>query len=238
MVNFYWATTSQQKTLLASVGFGEHWGIFRWAKPKPDEGWQLGVTGGVFAQFDMHTASKDLLNADYLVGLPLSWRLNKTSARFRIYHQSSHLGDEFLLDKHPTRVNYSYEAAELIASQGIGDFRPYAGGEWLFSRYPTDIKPLASHVGLEFRTSLNKLHLSKTRTMNWVAAIDVKNTQEGAVSTGWDIKTGIELGPAENADRSSRIVSITLEHYRGPSPYSQFYEDAITFTGLGFQLGP
>jgi hypothetical protein len=51
----------------------------------------------VFAQFDLDSTSDDLLNADYVVGLPLTFRRAGFSARGRFYHQSSHLGDELLL---------------------------------------------------------------------------------------------------------------------------------------------
>jgi hypothetical protein len=122
-VDYLWTSSEGHKTAIVLVGFGEHWGLVRWEGKRPNEGWQFGITGGLFAQFDMHTPSKDLLNADYLVGFPLSWRLNNTSARFRVYHQSSHLGDEYILADHPTRVNLSWEALDLIVSQDYGRFR-------------------------------------------------------------------------------------------------------------------
>ncbi len=53
---------------------------------------------GVF-QFDLSAPSSDLINTDYVVGVPLSWRSGGWSTRVRLYHQSSHLGDEFLLGR-------------------------------------------------------------------------------------------------------------------------------------------
>ena len=49
----------------------------------------------VFSQFDLSAPSSDLINTDYVVGVPLSWRSGGWSTRVRLYHQSSHLGDEF-----------------------------------------------------------------------------------------------------------------------------------------------
>jgi hypothetical protein len=234
MVNYFWTNTPGQKTAIASMCFGEHFGFFRWSGPKPNEGWQWGLAGGIFAQFDMHSASKDLLNTDFLVGFPLTWRKNKTSARFRVYHQSSHLGDEFLLDKHPDRINLNYEAFEFVLSQELGAFRPYLGGEWLFDRDPHSLKPFVSHAGVEFRTPLKTFSPSDPRNVQLVLAIDEKTIQDTA---GWDFKVGFEFGSTESSHYSSRRWSMTWEHYQGPSPYSQFFAEHVSYTGGGFQLG-
>jgi hypothetical protein len=63
--------------------------------------WQVGVQGAVFAIFDLNAPSSDLVNADYWFGIPLSYRYKNLSATFRGFHQSSHLGDEFLLRNGP-----------------------------------------------------------------------------------------------------------------------------------------
>src|SRR6185295_7497258 len=88
---------------IASVGFGENFGLVRWPRGHPGDGWQLGISGSVFAIFNLDTPSLDLLNADYLVGFPISYRSGDWSARLRLYHQSSHLGDEFLLQTDDTQ---------------------------------------------------------------------------------------------------------------------------------------
>src|SRR6266487_5886372 len=88
---------SGKGTTIASVGLGDNFGLVRWGGPAPNEGVQLDVVGSIFAQFDLGTPSNDLINADYIIGLPLTFRRSGFSARLKIYHQSSHLGDEYLL---------------------------------------------------------------------------------------------------------------------------------------------
>jgi hypothetical protein len=63
----------------------------------------------------------DLINADYIIGFPLSNRNGPWSARARLFHQSSHLGDEFLLQPQKpelkaTRINLSFETIELLGA--------------------------------------------------------------------------------------------------------------------------
>src|SRR5262249_6925912 len=81
--------------------------------------WEFGFLGGVFSIFDLDSASYDLLNTDFRAGPTLSARRNAVSAQLRLYHQSSHLGDEFLLRSaanRASRVNLSYEGVDLLVS--------------------------------------------------------------------------------------------------------------------------
>ena len=90
-------TSSDVRYTMASVGFGETFGLYRLFGSREGDGLQLSVQGALFAQFNMDSSSSDLVNADYTIGLPLTYRYGDNSLRFRLYHQSSHLGDELLL---------------------------------------------------------------------------------------------------------------------------------------------
>jgi hypothetical protein len=119
-----------RNTNIAAVGLGDNFGLVRWGASRPGDGVQLDVIGSIFAQFDVGSPSNDLINADYIVGFPLTIRRRGFSARVRLYHQSSHLGDEFLLrDEEFQRENLSFESVELILSQEVGPLRAYIGTE-------------------------------------------------------------------------------------------------------------
>ena len=85
---------SGEGVLIASVGLGDSFGLVRQGGPAAGEGVQLDVVGSIFAQFNLGTSSNDLINADYVIGVPLTVRRSGFSVRARLYHQSSHLGDE------------------------------------------------------------------------------------------------------------------------------------------------
>jgi hypothetical protein len=92
--------------------------MYRFLGRHEDNGLQLSVEGALFAQFNLDSASHDLINADYTIGIPATYRHGDNSLRFRIYHQSSHLGDEFLQSINtPEQINLSYEAIDLIYSR-------------------------------------------------------------------------------------------------------------------------
>ncbi|MEQ1637082.1 MAG: DUF1207 domain-containing protein [Methylococcales bacterium] len=103
--------------------------------------WETGLQAGVFSDFNLGSSSSDLVNTDFIVSLYSSMRSGQFSAFGRIYHQSSHLGDEFLLratNSKFERVNLSYEGADLKLSYELPyGIRVYGGGGGLFHKEPS-----------------------------------------------------------------------------------------------------
>ena len=112
---------NQDLTHVGAVSFGETIPLFR-GNSFSDSQWEAGIQAGVFALFQMDAPSKDLINADYFAALYGAWRRGPLSALGRVFHQSSHLGDEFLIDNRVERVNLSYEAADLRLSYEVTDW--------------------------------------------------------------------------------------------------------------------
>jgi hypothetical protein len=213
---------------IASVGFGETFGLLRWPREREGDGWQLGLGGAVFAIFNLDASSKDLLNADYVIGMPWSYRSGEWSGRLRYYHQSSHLGDEFLLEPQAgppvTRINLSYEALEILGSWERRGLRVYGGG----SRIVSTDTPLArdrTQVGVEYRGAP-----TRWRTARIVAGFDVQSWDE----TGWDrdksFKAGLQFRSPYGGARSLQVL---LEYYEGHLPHGQFYPRVVESIGFG-----
>jgi len=221
--------TPTDKATIGAVGFGESFGFFRRAGKVVGDGLQLNIAGGLFAQFNLDTPSSDLINTDYVIGLPLSYRHGLWSSRLRIYHQSSHLGDEFLLAVQPDRINLSYESVEMLFSYDLQRWRGYFGGEYIFHRNPADLKPKGLHAGLEYRR-LQPI-LSNGRL---VAGLDVKSWEQHNWSADTSLKVGLEFGAMKHGQRRLRLMA---EIYDGHSPHGQFYETEISYYGLGVYLG-
>jgi hypothetical protein len=215
---------------LASVGFGETFGLYRLFGAREGDGLQLSVVGALFAQFNMDSSSSDLINADYTIGIPATYRYGDNSLRMRLYHQSSHLGDEFLLGANPPeRVNLSYEAAELLYSREWRGFRGYAGGEYLVHKEPGDLKPLSAHWGLEYRGSTPLLWNGRP-----IVGVDIKNLEEHEWDYDCSVKAGLEFG---HPDPGQRRLSLMAEWYKGFDPHGQFYANEVEYYGLGVALG-
>jgi hypothetical protein len=225
------STPSGEGTNIGAVGLGDSFGLVRWGGPTPGEGMQLDLVGSIFAQFALGTPSFDLINADYIVGLPLTIRRSGFSARVRLYHQSSHLGDEYLLrGKEIERENLSFESVELLLSQEIGPLRAYAGTERLFRREPDALAAQLLHGGLELRTG-------RAGPLRLVSAVDLKATEQHDWSPAISARAGLEAARSASAGHPARLVALVLELYQGPSPYGQFFQDDIAYFGFGFHVG-
>ena len=222
---------SGEGTPIASVGLGDSFGLFRQGGPDPGEGVQIDVVGSIFAQFNMGAPSNDLINADYVVGAPLTFRRNGFSLRARIYHQSSHLGDEYLLSGEDIeRENLSFESVEFLISQEIGPLRAYGGVERIFRREPEFLPDRLFHGGVELRTG-------RARTVQLVGGIDFKTTELHDWSAAMSGRVGLEIGRPGPDGHPGRLVMLLLELYDGPSPYGQFFRDDISYIGVGVHFG-
>ena len=229
-VSFDRMTSQGSRYTMASVGFGETFGLYRFRGEGEGNGLQFSVEGALFAQFNMSTPSYNLTNADYTIGLPVTFRHGGNSIRFRVYHQSSHLGDELLLGANPPdRVNLSFEALELLYSGEWRGWRIYAGGEYLVHKEPSDLKPLSAHWGLEYRGSQPLLWKGRP-----LAGVDMKCLEEHDWAVDTSVKAGLEFGRPGPGQRRLRVMA---EWYRGFDPRGQFYVNEVEYFGLGVSLG-
>lgn len=231
--SYLWARSPSRDTQVGATAFGANIGIVRWAGTGEDSGLQLGLAGGVFAQFDMLAPSMDLMNADYVIGLPLSFGAYGLTGRVRLYHQSSHLGDEFLLRTQPQRINLSFEALEVLVSGAVGSWRVFGGGEYLLRHDPDQLRPGLVHGGLEYHQKQPVARIGHMATARVVMGVDVRLWQQHDWSPGLSGKAGLEFCPADSQRLGERSWSILVEGYSGPSPYGQFYSEDITSFGFG-----
>src|SRR2546430_13522831 len=124
------------------------------------------------------------MNTDYLVGLPVAYRRGNTAMRLRVYHQSSHLGDEYMIHAHAQRVDLSFEAAELLVARELAHWRVYGGGEYMFTHSPADLKPGVLHAGLEYRQPGSLVRLGRLAARPPLAAV-VRGTGPGPGGAEW-----------------------------------------------------
>lgn len=213
---------------VGSVGFGENFGLLRSPGTREGDGWQLGVSGAVFALFNLDADSSDLLNADYYIGFPLSIRRGRFSARIRPFHLSSHLGDEYLLEPQPgppvERINLSYEAVELLGSWERRGLRVYGGGFRIFHT-DTPLEKTRAQAGVEVRGHLLNWHSARL-----VAGVDLQAWDE----TDWDLDLSVKAGLRLRSPYAGpRSILFLLEFYDGHLPHGQFYPLETRYYGFG-----
>lgn len=209
-----------------SGNFGDYFGLMGWETDRAQ--WQLGIQAGVFTIWNMDTYSNDLINSDFVVGLPLSWRGGRWSAMARLYHVSTHLGDEYVLTHTVARINLSQESVDLRVSYDVFEpLRVYAGGGMMVRRDPPETKPGSLQAGAEYRHPRAYLR-GLVRPM---AGLDLrKYEQNGWARTGVSFRAGTQI---ENRSYAGRKLAILAEYYNGRDPNGQFYKRSIEYGGLG-----
>ena len=211
---------------VGSVSFGETIPFYRGAVPFGGH-WEVGLQAGVFAIFDMNSDSRDLVNADYFVGGAGAYAVGPFQALARIFHQSSHLGDEFLLHDRPKRINLSYEAVDLKLSYHFLEraLRVYAGGGYLFNQDPSSFEPWSVSGGVEVRKRLSFLP-----GVTPVAAVNVQAREETRWNPEISVRAGVQF---DRAQILGRRLLVMLEYFHGNSPDGQFYRREIDYFGIG-----
>jgi hypothetical protein len=215
-------------TTIGSVGLGDSFGLVRWNGGSIGDGFQIDFVGSIFAQFDLGAASNDLINADYIIGIPVTFRKGGFSIRTHLYHQSSHLGDEYLLRGEIERENLSFESIAFLASQEAGPLRVYGGGERVFSREPASVAAKIIQAGAELRSPRARIQV--------VGGVDVKASEQYDWSPATSGRLGLQFARTGGDNHPARLVTLMLEMYQGPSPYGQFFQDDISYIGVGLHF--
>jgi Protein of unknown function (DUF1207) len=211
---------------VGAVSFGETIPIFRGDAFAASQ-WEAGIQAGVFAVFQMDQPSKDLVNADYFAALYGAWRRGPVSALGRVFHQSSHLGDEFLLRTREERINLTYESVDLKLSYDLPwGFRAYGGGGYLFDQEPADLQPWSVQGGLEFRSPWTVA----SRHIRPVAALDLHSREQNHWNVDVSLRGGIQF---ENVRVFDRNLQLLVEYFHGNSPDGQFFKRRVEYLGLG-----
>jgi hypothetical protein len=165
------------------VAFGERAPLFGWYDVHPTRslrharGFQVNLDAGVFALVDSDAQSSAVINTDFRIGGSLDlrpWRdcWDRLSLSVGAFHQSSHLGDEYVLSAHtiqdsgppepnpalPYRANPSYLAIPTTVSIDLGPAdAPWITGRLYFGAtvYPSSAIPEATRpdarLGVELR---------------------------------------------------------------------------------------
>ena len=194
--------------------------------------WALDVAS--FTQFEVYydaalkKQKRQLVNTDYRVGISYNVRRGAGTWRFRLYHISSHLGDDYIIRNQipfylPNSVNY--ELIDATYSRLFTNGLRLYGGAGIVPRDPDERKPISGQLGFFYRNPTR-------RTMRFVSGVDVKVWQQTNFQPGVKVGAGFELG------RSGNPFTLIVEGYSGFRPYSLYEYQTVNWLGVGLYLNP
>jgi hypothetical protein len=218
------------------VSFGSQFPLYRWSntrvfKRKGDL--QLEVEGAVLAIFNQ-TKRTCLINADYYVALPLSFAYKRFVHRLRLYHISSHLGDEYMNKRHhKKRLNKSFEALDYALSYGLTkQIRLYVRpGVIVQSDSEMRLKPLYIDYGMEVKVW--KKEFKELYGVPYLA-MHFSNYQDNNWNIDANFALGYEVGKANGLGRKARLA---LEYHNGFCTAGQFSRHRSDYLQLKLSWG-
>ncbi len=228
-----------------AVSLGDDFPIFRWRDVFRWHGdLQISIQAGVWAVFNFsHVRNKkvntcELMNSDWLVGIPLTYAFDKWAFRLRVYHISSHLGDEFLTSHKKwvhKRKNPSFEAFEWMTSYQLSSgLRVYVGPGWVFQSDPTyKLKPLYAKWGTEVRLFGKKHHYHRLYGTPFFVA-HMENWQQQHWELNQFYLLGYEVSKLQGVGRKMRLY---VEYHQGYSYEGQFFNHKTKYGQVGLSWG-
>jgi len=217
--------------------FGDDFIFFRWLDVLRWHGdADIGIEAGIFSVFDLDHPLACMVNTDFYVSLLLTYAVNNWSWRFRLWHLSSHLGDEFMLyNPNVTRYNRSDNGFDLFASwQPTPALRLYLGiGDvvWqdpLFVTAPFYVQWGAEIRKFGCRDRFNRLYVQPFLAMNF------RTFQRMNYSIDQTYALGIEWSRVQYVGRKFRIFS---EYHHGYCDEGQFIDLSCEYFALKAEIG-
>jgi len=196
-------------------------------------GFEFGFAGAVFTQFTIkkmedNTYLGEMENADYKISFLLNYISRALSLRFRAFHTSSHLSDDYILRNNITEPNpgtLNYEQLDLTGAYHFRNIRIYGGLGFVIT--PNTVRDrFSTQLGFLFRESFN----SKD-DFRFIAGADFRILQQNDFTPNIRIGMGIEYG-----NKQATHLGFLLEYYNGHLPYSVMEYKKVNWFGASIIL--
>jgi hypothetical protein len=216
------------------VSLGTILGLYGWRSSRSCDGVQLGFSGGVFSQFNLDGPSVPLINSDFTFGIPVTFRAGVFSGRVHLYHQSSHLGDEFILfNPQIERVDFGYEMLDVVLSLQDTWWRVYGGGGYVLHSQTEGLERVKLQAGAELRMRQWRVSLFDGDQIEPVLGLDATAWED----RDWGVTFSAKGGLSASAEHSTRHVRVLFVFMRGFYPFGQFFDaDQLTNYGMEAQF--
>jgi len=225
------------------VSLGDDFPIYRWLDLFWGGDLQIGIEAAIWSVFNMDPhpnkakgATAELVNTDFYGGIPITYASGPWSFRFRIYHISGHLGDEYMVD-HPTveRLNPSIEGVDFFTSyQASQAIRVYVGpGVYVHSDPTFKWKPLYIEYGTEARFLGSKFYHQKLYGTCFIALL-WRNLEQLDYNFDGTYRIGYEFSKLQGIGRKFRGYA---GYHHGYSLEGQFAKMRTSYFEFNMNYG-
>ncbi len=202
----------------SDVALGHSWGMTRWNSRDDYWTWQWNVEGMAYSRFSIGSSLNTFETVDFVGNLPIAVRHRGFSARATLFHESSHLGDDYIRLTKDLGFRYSVEGLRAIVSiEPLYWARFYGGGTYMLHSLPDPARWLGQ-AGVE----LTSREIARTRTFPLKLFLAQDLQYKGATSHAANSRTlaGVIFG----FDGSPRSMRFSVGHFDGYSSFGQMYK--------------
>ena len=207
----------------AEVGVGENFPVLALRRgPRPVT---LGFGTQVYGRFSLGDRKSALISNDWVVGLNTTAALGAWTLTGEIYHESSHLGDEYGDRFGASRIDWTREVAAAWVTYGTGPVRVTGNLSYvLIDQLP--LRRPGAALAADFRgRPVSGFLGGEVRPVGGVFF-------EGAAATSWRISSSAKLGIAIAGAEGGREMGIALIAHDGLSTQRQFFRRESRYFGV------
>jgi hypothetical protein len=213
----------------AEVAVGEDFQVLALRRgPRPIS---LGFGTQVYGRFSLGDRKSALISNDWVVGLNTSASLGPWTLTGEIFHESSHLGDEYRDRFGASRLDWTREVASAWVRYGAGRVRVLGNLSYV----------LIDELGLD-RPGAALAFDYQGRPIGTVLGGSLRAVGgvffDGAAATSWRISSSAKLGVVLASPATGREIGIALIAHDGLSTQRQFFRRESRYFGaeLRFDL--
>jgi hypothetical protein len=184
----------------------------------------LGLGTQVYGRFSLSDSKTALISVDWVAGLNTTAMLGKMALTMQLYHESSHLGDEYGDRFQAERLDWSREVVAGWITYAAGQWKVTGGASYVL--YDGLGLPRAgAALGLDWGAGR---HRFLTRPFEPVLGLYT----EGSAATDWRLSTSAKLGIAVRGKGGARSVGLAVIAHDGLSTQRQFFRRESRYLGL------
>jgi hypothetical protein len=190
----------------------------------------LGFGVQASGRFSLDDSKSALISNDWQVGFNIFADLSPWVIDLQLYHESSHLGDEYIKRFGASRLDWTREVLMAWVGYETGKVRLMVStGNVLVDEL--DLSPWLASAGLDFRGGAITVLGQRAHLIAGVFG-------EGASETDWRLSTSLKAGIAFPGSRVGRELRLSLIGHDGLSTQRQFYRSSSRYFGveIEFQL--
>jgi hypothetical protein len=213
----------------AEVALGENFPVLALRRgPRPVT---LGFGSQVYGRFSLGDRKSALISNDWVVGLNTTAALGSWTLTGEIYHESSHLGDEYGDRFGASRLDWTREVAAAWLTYGSGPVRITGNLSYVLID-ELDLKRPGAAIAADYEgRPFGRFLGGPVRPVGGVFF-------EGTAATSWRISTSVKLGIAVSRSGGGREIGLSLIAHDGLSTQRQFFRRESRYFGgeLRFDL--